>query len=117
MQLWPISDYFEGWMPSMPVMTDPYSGKPLDQLTLLRWQERHRPDAGQLPLGPFRGLRQFQGAHPELGQVRSRVDVLHALLPRGLADRAGSHQLALTGRFTYPFRRWQVLYPEDHPLL
>ena len=23
----------------------------------------------------------------------------------------------LTGRFTYPFRRWQVLYPEDHPLL
>ncbi len=23
----------------------------------------------------------------------------------------------LTGRFTYPFRSWQVLYPEDHPLL
>ncbi len=23
----------------------------------------------------------------------------------------------LTGRFTYPFRRWQVLYPQDHPLL
>ena len=23
----------------------------------------------------------------------------------------------LTGGFTYPFRRWQVLYPEDHPLL
>ena len=22
-----------------------------------------------------------------------------------------------TGRFTYPFRRWQVLYPQDHPLL
>ena len=35
MQLWPISDYFDGRMPSMPVMTDPYSGKPLDQLVLL----------------------------------------------------------------------------------
>ncbi len=22
-----------------------------------------------------------------------------------------------TGRFTYPFRRWQTLYPQDHPLL
>lgn len=35
MQLWPISDYFEGRMPSIPVMTDPYSGKPLDQIALL----------------------------------------------------------------------------------
>ena len=34
LQLWPISDYFDRRMPSMPVMTDPYFGKPLGQLTL-----------------------------------------------------------------------------------
>ena len=58
----------------------------------LRWQERHRPDAGQLPLGSSRRLRQFQGTHAELGQVRGRIDVLHALLPGGPADGAGPHQ-------------------------
>ena len=29
MQLWPISDYFEQRLPSLPVMNDPYSGKPI----------------------------------------------------------------------------------------
>ena len=34
MQLWPISDYFEGLLPDMPVMNDPYSGKPMSQMSL-----------------------------------------------------------------------------------
>ena len=34
MQLWPISDYFAGRLPPMPIMTDPYSGKPLSQISL-----------------------------------------------------------------------------------
>lgn len=33
-QLWPISDYFDERLPAMPVMADPYSGKPLDQGSL-----------------------------------------------------------------------------------
>ena len=35
MQLWPISDYFDQRLPRLPTMNDPYSGKPMDQLTLL----------------------------------------------------------------------------------
>ena len=31
MQLWPISDYFDQRMPTLPVMNDPYSGKPMAQ--------------------------------------------------------------------------------------
>ena len=34
MQIWPISDYFDRRPPVMPLMTDPYSGKPL-QMALL----------------------------------------------------------------------------------
>ena len=34
MQLWPISDYFDRRMPRLPVMNDPYSGKPMAQGTL-----------------------------------------------------------------------------------
>ena len=34
MQVWPISHYFEQRLPPMPVMNDPYSGKPLAQGTL-----------------------------------------------------------------------------------
>ena len=29
MRLWPISDYFEGRLPPLPTMTDPYSGRPI----------------------------------------------------------------------------------------
>ena len=29
MQLWSMSDYFQGRLPSLPIMTDPYSGRPL----------------------------------------------------------------------------------------
>ena len=57
-------------------------------------EERHRSDAGQLPLGPSRRVRQLQGSHSELGPVRCGVHVLHALLPRGAADCAGAHQPA-----------------------
>ena len=32
--LWPISDYFDERLPPMPIMADPYSGKPLEQGTL-----------------------------------------------------------------------------------
>ncbi len=32
--LWPISDYFDERLPPMPIMADPYSGKPLDQGSL-----------------------------------------------------------------------------------
>ena len=35
MQLWPISDFFDGRMPRLPVMSDPYTGKPLAQMELL----------------------------------------------------------------------------------
>lgn len=31
MQLWPISHYFDQRLPSMPIMNDPYSGKPMTQ--------------------------------------------------------------------------------------
>ena len=31
MQLWPISDYFSQRMPALPVMNDPYSGRPMSQ--------------------------------------------------------------------------------------
>ena len=31
MQLWPISNYFEQRLPNLPIMTDPYSGKPMRQ--------------------------------------------------------------------------------------
>ena len=34
MQVWPISHYFEQRLPPMPIMNDPYSGKPLVQGTL-----------------------------------------------------------------------------------
>ena len=34
MQLWPISHYFEQRLPNMPIMNDPYSGKPMAQGTL-----------------------------------------------------------------------------------
>ena len=30
-QLWSISDYFDDRLPAMPIMSDPYSGKPLEQ--------------------------------------------------------------------------------------
>ncbi len=33
-QLWPISDYFDERLPAMPIMADPYSGKPLEQGSL-----------------------------------------------------------------------------------
>ena len=33
-QLWPISHYFDQRLPDMPIMNDPYSGKPLRQGTL-----------------------------------------------------------------------------------
>ena len=35
MQIWPISNYFEKRLPSLPIMADPYSGKPLLQDRLL----------------------------------------------------------------------------------
>ena len=35
MQLRPVSDYFDGRMPGLPVMTDPNSGNPANQPTLL----------------------------------------------------------------------------------
>ena len=35
MQIWPISDYFQQRLPPMPVMNDPYSGKPMDRMSLL----------------------------------------------------------------------------------
>ena len=35
MQIWPISNYFEKRMPLLPIMADPYSGKPLLQDRLL----------------------------------------------------------------------------------
>ena len=34
-QLWPISDYFDERLPAMPIMADPYSGKPLEQLEMI----------------------------------------------------------------------------------
>ena len=34
MQIWPISLYFEQRLPELPLMNDPYSGKPLDQIAL-----------------------------------------------------------------------------------
>ena len=34
MQVWPICDYFDERMPSLPIMNDPYTGKPMNQLSL-----------------------------------------------------------------------------------
>ena len=34
LHMWSMSDYFERRWPALPVMTDPYSGRPLDQLWL-----------------------------------------------------------------------------------
>ncbi len=34
MQLWPISEYFDGRLPRLPTMNDPYSGKPMAQQEL-----------------------------------------------------------------------------------
>ncbi len=34
MNLWSIKDYFDGRMPSLPIMLDPYTGKPANQTTL-----------------------------------------------------------------------------------
>lgn len=31
LQLWSIADYFDDRWPALPVMTDPYSGKPINQ--------------------------------------------------------------------------------------
>ena len=33
-QLWLIYDYFDNRFPLMPIMTDPYSGKPMSQIPL-----------------------------------------------------------------------------------
>ena len=34
MQIWPISHYFDSRLPRLPIMTDPYTGKPLNQADL-----------------------------------------------------------------------------------
>jgi len=34
MQIWPIGHYFDSRPPCLPIMTDPYTGKPLDQADL-----------------------------------------------------------------------------------
>ncbi len=34
MQVWPVADYFEQRLPNLPIMNDPYSGKPMMQGTL-----------------------------------------------------------------------------------
>ena len=34
MQIGPISDYFEGRLPALPMMTNPYTGKPIEPLLL-----------------------------------------------------------------------------------
>jgi len=34
LHLWSMADYFEGRWPLLPVMTDPYSGRPLSQREL-----------------------------------------------------------------------------------
>ena len=34
MQIWPVASYFEQRLPNLPIMNDPYSGKPLTQGTL-----------------------------------------------------------------------------------
>lgn len=40
MQLWSIKDYFEDRLPRMPIMTDPYNGKRLDQTPLFQFGRR-----------------------------------------------------------------------------
>ena len=34
MQIWPVSDYFDGRLPALPMMTNPYTGKPIEPLLL-----------------------------------------------------------------------------------
>ena len=34
MSLWSIADYFDERLPQLPPMNNPYTGKPLDQLTM-----------------------------------------------------------------------------------
>lgn len=34
MQIWPVAHYFEQRLPNLPIMNDPYTGKPMDQGTL-----------------------------------------------------------------------------------
>lgn len=49
MQIWPISQYFQQKLPNLPIMTDPYSGKPLDQGLL--FSEDLNSDSEDLPSG------------------------------------------------------------------
>ncbi|MDE0264342.1 MAG: sulfatase [Bryobacterales bacterium] len=53
---------------------------------------------------------------PNLDQFAAESTFFTHSYPEGLPTVPVRTSL-LTGRFTYPFRRWQVLYPEDHPLL
>ena len=53
---------------------------------------------------------------PNLDRFASESTFFTRSYPEGLPTVPVRTSL-LTGRFTYPFRRWQVLYPEDHPLL
>ncbi|MBI1355362.1 MAG: sulfatase-like hydrolase/transferase [Acidobacteria bacterium] len=53
---------------------------------------------------------------PNLDRFASEATLFTHSYPEGLPTVPVRTSL-FTGRFTYPFRRWQVLYPEDHPLL
>ncbi len=53
---------------------------------------------------------------PNLDKFASESTFFTHSYPEGLPTVPVRTSL-LTGRYTYPFRRWQVLYPEDNPLL
>ena len=53
---------------------------------------------------------------PALDRFASEATLFTRSYPEGLPTVPVRTSL-FTGRFTYPFRRWQVLYPDDHPLL
>lgn len=55
-------------------------------------------------------------ATPNLDRFASESTLFTQSYPEGLPT-VPMRTSVFTGRFTYPYRGWQVLYPEDHPLL
>lgn len=53
---------------------------------------------------------------PNLDKFAAESTFFERSYPEGLPTVPVRTSL-FTGKFTYPFRGWQVLYPEDHPLL
>ncbi len=89
-----------------PVTRSDWSGKNVIVLMLDSFRADH--------IGAFNGSSTVPT--PNLDKFASESTFFSHSYPEGLPTVPVRTSL-FTGRFTYPYRGWQVLYPQDHPLL